>query len=107
MTDILKDLNLDVHCDRCGEFTVAADVISESQHMLERGCPGSPYECPAQLFATLVDKSALESLAKAWQDVQKSALCHDGRALLIGPPHLDLSLEPEAGVDCSEEKNKS
>jgi len=66
MTDILKHLAVDVHCDECGDFTVGADVIAESQRLLAEGCPGSPYECPPELFATLLEPSAVKALQRAW-----------------------------------------
>lgn len=28
MTDILKALSVDVHCDQCGDFDIGADVIA-------------------------------------------------------------------------------
>lgn len=43
MTDILKHLAVDVHFDECGDFTVGADVIAESQRLLAEGCPGDPH----------------------------------------------------------------
>ena len=73
MTDILKTLSVDVDCDQCGDCTVGANVIAESQHMLTEGCPGSSYECPPTLFATLLPPAALESLKKAWSDLEGAA----------------------------------
>ena len=73
MSDILKHILVDVHCEQCGDFTVGADVILESQRLLEKGCPGSPYECPPTLFAALLPKSALETLERAWSNVQSVA----------------------------------
>lgn len=72
MIDILKHISVDVHCDQCGDFTIGADVIAESQRLLARGCPGSPYECPPDLFASLLDPSALEALEKAWVDLESA-----------------------------------
>ncbi len=72
MTDLLKHLVLDVHCDQCGDFNIGADVIAESQRLLAEGCPGSPYECPPELFATLLPQSALESLQAAWDALESA-----------------------------------
>ncbi len=94
MTNILKELDVNVRCAHCGEFTISADTIADSQRLLEHGCPGSPSECPAQLFSTLVDRSALEELATAWKNVEKSARAHNGR-LVLEKPHINISLEPE------------
>jgi hypothetical protein len=68
--DILKALSVDVHCDQCGDFSIGADVIAESQRLLAEGCPGSPHECPPQLFGTLLPQSALESLRRAWDALE-------------------------------------
>ncbi|HEU5073142.1 MAG TPA: hypothetical protein VFU02_03200 [Polyangiaceae bacterium] len=73
MTDILKNLAVDVHCDQCGDFTVGADVIADSQRMLADGCPGSSHECPPTLLATLLPQAALQSLEKAWRDLESAA----------------------------------
>lgn len=73
MTNILEHCYVDVHCDQCGEFAVRADVIAESQRLLERGCPGSTYECPPALLATLLERNALESLERAWTTLQSTA----------------------------------
>lgn len=62
MTDSLKNIVVDVHCEQCGDFTVGADVIADSQRLLEEGCPGSSYECPPAVFAELLSESALASL---------------------------------------------
>lgn len=73
MNDRLKDVMVDVHCRQCGDFTVGADVIAESQHLLETGCPGSPYECPATLFASLLDLAHLGALETAWSGLGSAA----------------------------------
>lgn len=73
MTDILKSLSVDVHCDQCGDFTVPADVIAQSQRLLAKGCPGSTFECPPTLFAMLLPRSVLESLERAWAAVESAA----------------------------------
>ena len=72
MTDILKALSVDVHCDQCGDFDIGADVIAESQRLLAEGCPGSPHECPPQLFARLLPLPALESLRRAWNALESA-----------------------------------
>lgn len=72
MTDILDHLDVHVRCSQCGEYTVSAAVIAESQRLLEEGCPGSPHECPPQLIATLAEPEALESLSRAWHEVEGS-----------------------------------
>lgn len=73
MTDILKSVSVDVRCEQCGEFTVGADVIAESQRLLAGGCPGSSFECPPTLFATLLPRSALESFERAWVELESAA----------------------------------
>lgn len=70
MVDILKALTVDVHCDQCGDFNLRGDVIAESQRLLAEGCPGSPHECPPELYATLLPQSALESLRRAWDALE-------------------------------------
>ena len=73
MTDILKSVSVDVHCDQCGDFTVGADVIAESQRLLAAGCPGSSFECPPTLFATLLPEAVLESFERAWVELESAA----------------------------------
>lgn len=82
MKDRLSDVLVDVSCHQCGDFTVAADVIAESQRLLESGCPGSPYECPAVLYASLLDPAALDALRAAWSDLGRSARA-SGRRVTI------------------------
>ncbi len=73
MSDILYDIRVSVECRRCdSQFEVPAAVVAESQEMLEQGCPGSAHECPAPLFAELIDKEALRRLVEAWRDVEAS-----------------------------------
>ena len=74
VTDLLKDLYVDVHCDQCGDFAVRADVIAESQRLLADGCPGSAFECPPELFATLLEPAAVESLRNAGGSAERAAL---------------------------------
>ncbi len=68
MTAVLKDIQVDVACNRCGEFSVSAEVIAESQRLLALGCPGSHYECPPELLAGLLGSAELELLQKARSD---------------------------------------
>ena len=97
MADILKALSVDVHCDQCGDFTVGADVIAESQRMLAEGCPGSSYECPPALFATLLPRDALESFEKAWSDLEDAAPSPVRQIAIEEPPHI--STRPNDKVD--------
>jgi|GEM_PF-2616268 len=62
MPSPLTDIDVSVQCDQCGEFTVSAGVVAESQRLLPEGCPGSPYECPLQLFASLLTPGIVASL---------------------------------------------
>ncbi len=64
MNDILKRFYVDVRCDQCGDFTVGADVVAESQRLLADGCPGSEFECPPELLANLLEPTYLESLKR-------------------------------------------
>lgn len=88
MTDTLKQIAVNVHCDGCGDFTVGADVIAESQRLLAQGCPGSPHECPPQLLATLLDPSALEWLEQARSTLEDAAV----RAARCASVDADLHL---------------
>lgn len=95
MSDILKHLLVDVHCGHCGDFTVRADIIAESQRMLAEGCPGSRYECPPQAFAPLLDPAALASLEKAWAELEATSGERTRRMALDEPLHLAVdSAEP-------------
>lgn len=64
MSDILRRFYVDVRCDQCGDFTVGADVVAESQRLLADGCPGSGFECPPELLANLLEPAHLESLER-------------------------------------------
>src|SRR5690606_41180898 len=73
VNDVLRQIDVNVHCDSCGDFTVGADVVAESQHLLAAGCPGSTHECPPQLLASLLDPSAVESLLQASSEPEVAA----------------------------------
>lgn len=73
MSDILKQIDVVVRCERCGEFSTSADVIAESQRLLSGGCPGSPHECAAEIYATLLDPHKLRALSRAWNEVKRDA----------------------------------
>ena len=92
MSDILKHVDVQVHCQQCGDFTVPADVIAESQRMLEQGCPGSPYECTPELYATLLDRSLLEKLARSWEAVERSARRRGSSVQVARRLELELTL---------------
>lgn len=97
-TDILRALSVEVHCPQCGDFTVGADIIAESQRLLAAGCPGSPHECPPTLFATLLPQAALESLERVWNELE-SAVRAPVRQLSFDvssheAPHPDEKLDP-------------
>lgn len=92
MTDILKTLAVDVHCDQCGDFTVGADVVAESQRLLAEGCPGSAHECPPTLLATLLPQAALESLESAWSALEGAARSPVERVTIEESPHVSTRL---------------
>ena len=100
MSDILKHLDVNVHCEQCGDFSVRADVIAESQRLLAEGCPGSVYECPPQLLATLLSSSGLKSLQRAWDDLQRSTQASIGQVTFTDCPRVDVTpggeLDPHA-----------
>ena len=97
MTDILKSVSVDVHCDQCGDFTVGADVIAESQLLLAAGCPGSSFECPPTLFATLLPQSVLESFERAWVELEGAARSPVRRVEMgeASSVRMDAGSEPE------------
>ncbi len=95
MTDILRALSVDVHCDRCGDFSIGADVIAESQRLLAEGCPGSPHECPPQLFARLLPQTALESLQRAWNALETAAYSPVRQIALDDAPHVATRVSDE------------
>lgn len=103
MTDILKHILVDVHCGHCGDFAIGADVIAESQRMLAEGCPGSPYECPPEVLAPLLEPSALASLERAWADLEAT---RGGRSRQIAfgePPHVPVGEPRHVPVDATEQ----
>src|SRR5690554_1355417 len=99
MTDAFHTIAVDVHCEQCGEFAIGADVIAESQHLLADGCFGSPYECPAALFATFLSESTVASLERAFSGLE-IATQRPVRRIAIDWPrvgaHTDDELDPLA-----------
>ncbi len=97
MHEILKYSCVDVQCDHCGDFTIGADVIAESQRLLANGCPGSEFECPPELLANLVAPAYLESLERTGS--------RSGRANEIvvrqasRGPVLRVAMRPICGTD--------
>lgn len=100
MTDILENVCVEVDCDQCGNFAVGADVIAESQRLLEEGCPGSPYECPPTVLSTLLDQSSLEALGRAWRNLETAARSPVRRIFLDDsfrvPVHAGRDADPRA-----------
>lgn len=94
MSEILRHLAIDVSCEQCGDFTIGADVVAESQQLLAHGCPGSRHECPATVYAALVGPAALASLERVWGGV-------DGPADAAQPIHgfLHVLVRPDAILD--------
>lgn len=72
MNDTLKHFYVDVRCDQCGDFTVGADVVAESQRLLAEGCSGSGFECPPELLAELLEPTFLRSLERAGSDPERA-----------------------------------
>ncbi len=97
MTDILNQLEVAVECEQCGTFTTSGDVIAECQRLLDEGCPGSPYECPLEHFAGLLDQAALDALAKAWKSLEHNALRRGERVSLNRPLHAEIHSEEHSG----------
>lgn len=94
MSDILRHLAIDVSCEQCGDFTIGADVVAESQQLLARGCPGSPHECPATVYAELVGAPALASLERVW-----GAVDHPVEASHRNDGFLRVVVRPDAILD--------
>ena len=63
MSDTPSDFYVDLRCDQCGDFTIGADVVAESQRLLAGGCSGSKFECPPELLH-LLEPTHLESLER-------------------------------------------
>lgn len=95
MTDVLKAVSVDVHCDQCGDFTVGADVIAESQRLLAEGCPGSPFECPPEIFSRLLEPSAIDALQRAWSAIESTARRPVRASAAVGSLHVPVCLSDE------------
>lgn len=94
MRSILDSIDVHVDCAHCDiSFDISAAVVAESQELLEGGCPGSDYECPATLFATLVDRQALLRLGEAWRDIERSVHEAIGTVSLRAHPTLGRLLD--------------
>jgi hypothetical protein len=94
MTDILDNIDIHVACHQCDKsFEVSAAVVAESQELLDGGCPGTDYECPASVFAALVDRDALRRLADAWRQIERSVRDSVGAVSLQAQPTLERLLE--------------
>lgn len=95
MTDFDASI-LEVECAQCEvKYTLPLRVVRESHELLDGECPGSRFECPANYFASLVDSRCLERLAKAWEDVERSANANNRRARLRGSLRVVLEYEEE------------
>lgn len=91
--DLLEIIEVHVRCTQCAAFyTLPASVVAESQRLLECGCPGSDYECPARLFATLLDPDALRALGDAWSTVVESARGRGEQLALTIRPSLTVEV---------------
>lgn len=98
MTDIFDNITIHVDCAQCDQdFDVSAAVVAESQELLDEGCPGTDYECPASLFATLLDRRALRRLASAWRDIERSVQKSVGAVHLKAHPTLKQLLDVADG----------
>lgn len=87
MADILDNIDIHVDCAQCDvAYHIPASTVAESQRLIEEGCPGSEYECPASLFATLVDPADLRALAGAWRRVERSVRGRAQGLLLTARP---------------------
>jgi hypothetical protein len=96
MTDILKDVDIHLDCSQCeASFDISAAVVAQSQELLEHGCPGSSYECPATVFSQLVDPGALRALVDAWRQVEQSAQGRADGVVLRVHPTLKAGEAPE------------
>jgi hypothetical protein len=75
MQDILRQVEIHVHCDECEDsYVVPASLVAESYALLDEGCSGtSAHECAPSFYASLVDRSMLDALARAWRDVSRNA----------------------------------
>lgn len=91
MNDILRRFYVDVRCDQCGDFTVGADVVAESQRLLAEGCPGSEFECPPGLLAELLEPTFLASLESDQERAQEVAVRQVSRGhslrVVVRPRH--------------------
>jgi hypothetical protein len=76
---VLQNISVNVHCALCGDFSLGADVIAESQRLLRSGCPGSTHECPPELFASLLDASALAQIEQRWAALQAEVEAEVGK----------------------------
>lgn len=96
MSEILSNIGIYVICEHCEtEFEMSADVVAESQDLMEGGCPGDTRECPARLFSNFVDRDALRDLADAWERVRESLHAPAVDVTLASRPTLETNLESE------------
>lgn len=71
MSDILDDITILIDCSQCdAKFNITTSVVADSHRLLDQGCPGSHYECPASLFAEIVDHQSLRDVATAWRRLE-------------------------------------
>lgn len=97
MSNLLRHIDVEVRCEQCGEFTLPADVIAESQRLLAEGCPGSAHECPPALYATLLEPSALRALESAWRQMEAAAR-GPARSISVGDGE-SLGARPSDSLD--------
>lgn len=109
MPDIFDKITIQVDCAQCDQlFDISAAVVAESHELLEESCPGTDYECPASLFATLVDRQALRHLASAWREIEQSVQKSVGAVRLEAHPTLERLLEiSDRNASCDEHSEHS
>lgn len=83
MIDVMKHILIDVPCDLCSEsYPISAELVRQSQEMLEAGCPGtSSYECAPLYYASLLPGPAVAHLVTALKEVEQGALRSGARCV--------------------------
>lgn len=77
-----------------------AALIAESQRIVAEGCPGSSlHECAPAFYATLIEPVALQSLVRAWEQLQRSARARGERAIFRERPRVGVAVSVAPAVE--------
>lgn len=91
--DILEHIDVHVRSGARGDFTISAATVAESQRSLDQGCPPSSHGRSTELYATLIEPAALDSLVRAWRELERSARRGAASLLIRHRPQIEIACD--------------